>query len=539
MPLTRHWSDLLNRLEQRASTPAFCAYVVLTLCLYLLVDKCLMRVGHLPDASYAERFLALEVLKHVGIYACVAAAAGGALLARFGGLLAPWTALDNGPEIRWFIVFLAAFIAWPFTTYGYNFYFDQGHYPSRFLIALFVPLIWVRPVFIFPFLLLVYPIMHQFVTPLLGSSVLAHKLQVLHVIGLFAAAWLMYSVTRSRRMDAFVFLAACLVAGAYWVAFIAKMEIDWVHHGRLYHAPVAAYAHGWLGFLSPDEIVQMAESFVVFDWPLRIAVLVVQGGCLLFLLSRRVSAALLVGVTLLHLGVLVFFGFLFWTWMLLDLALLVLLVRDRQRQTIAIYSQPKFILSIVLIASSGIWAKPPTLGWLDTRLNYMYVLDAELVDGERVRLSPVYFAPYEDVFAMASFDFLSRKHNVLVHAYGVTRDSEIASLLYEPVDPQALFEIEDTYGTRRFNAEKSARFERFVKRYMTHKNARGETGTALYAMHSPRQILGWGGVRSLSGQQVRAVIVREITSYYDDKRLSVLRELEVARIEIPARGLGP
>ena len=83
----------------------------------------------------------------------------GIILMRYGTLLSSWQMLEHGTVLRIFILFLAFVVAWPFVTYGYNYYFGQGHYLDRLVIALLLPLIWWRPVFVFPFLLLIYTVM--------------------------------------------------------------------------------------------------------------------------------------------------------------------------------------------------------------------------------------------------------------------------------------------------------------------------------------------------------------------------------------------
>ena len=119
-------------------------------------------------------------------------------------------------------------MAWHFSTYGYNYYLDQGHYLDRALLLVLAALVWWRPLFIYPFLLLAFALMWQLAEPGLGGSIFAHKLQVLHVLNLFAAFFVVHSVSGSGRTDVFLLLCCCLVATAYWVAALAKLDLNWI-----------------------------------------------------------------------------------------------------------------------------------------------------------------------------------------------------------------------------------------------------------------------------------------------------------------------
>ena len=378
--------------------------VALLLGLFVALDYVIARATHLSAQSYGRPYLFLELLARLGALKLSLALIVLAVLVRYGRLLQPWGALEFGGRLRWFIVFLAALLAWPFSTYGYNFYFDQGHYADRALLVVLLALVWLRPVFIYPFVLLAYAVMWQLAEPVsIGGSVFAHKLQVLHVLNLFAAAFLLYAATGWNKTRDFLFLTCCLVAAAYWEAGLTKLKIDWLSYGHLYRLPLAAYAHGWLGFLDPEAVLGFARLLVWIDWPMRLIVLAIELGCLFFLWRRPLSAALLVAVVIFHAGVFALYGFLFWTWMLLDLALLVLLLRERRAERLGIYGRPQLLLSVLLIAAAAVWARPPQLGWFDTRLSYTYRFEAVGASGRHYPLPAQFFAPYEDAFTIAAF----------------------------------------------------------------------------------------------------------------------------------------
>ena len=325
----------------------FCIRTVVLLATFLAVDRFMLRVIHLPTESYEQPFLFLEVLKRLGAIGIGAIGAVAFLLSRYGTLLSKWDAFDHSRELRWFIVFLAALMAWPFATLDYNYYFDQGYYVDRILIAVLFALIYFRPIFVFPFLILVFAMMWQLDHPGISEFfIFPHKLQVLHVLNLFGAVFLLHAFTGNRRTDGFYFFTCCLVAAGYWQPALWKFKIDWLTYGHLNFMPLAAHAHGWLAFLPASTVVDLANFVATFDRPLQIFTIAIEAGCLLFLINRHVSIALLISLIAFHLGVFAFYGYLFWTWILLDIALVVVLIRDLGARQIPIYGRGPLLISI-------------------------------------------------------------------------------------------------------------------------------------------------------------------------------------------------
>lgn len=512
-----------------------CLRIGALLAVFIFIELFIRRTTILSAANYQAPYLFLELLARFGAVKLAIVAVMSVIMMRYGALLTSWRSMDLGVPLRWFVVFLAFIMAWPFTTYGYNHFFDQGYYLDRALIAVLVPLIWWRPAFIYPFLVLVFASMWQLSQPSLGGSVLAHKIQVLHVLNLFAAAFLIRAVTGSRRTDIFMFLTCCIVAAAYWEPALAKLKIGWVTHGHLYRLPLAAYAHGWLAFLEPEEIVTFAKTLSLFDWPMRVFVLVIEAGCLFFLWRRSLAIALLGAVIIFHFGVFALYGFLFWTWIMLDAALLFLLLRFWRSGSLQIFSRGHFLLSILLIGLAGLWVNPPKLGWFDTRLTYTYRFQAVGLHGKQYSLPPRFFAPYEDFFTMVSFSYLVPEHGVLSGPYGVTFSREIADATEDATTADEIFALESTIARPRYDAARAARFYAFIVRYTETWNRRHETGSAIYSLRPPPQF--WSlrhGEAPPPEETIREIIVTEITTLFDEERLKVIREIELARLEIPA-----
>ena len=78
---------------------------------------------------------------------------GGIGSRRIASLFEGWSALEDGPALRWFVVGVTGVAAWALSCYARNLYFDTLHVPDRLLVvALWIAIAW-RPVFVLPFAL--------------------------------------------------------------------------------------------------------------------------------------------------------------------------------------------------------------------------------------------------------------------------------------------------------------------------------------------------------------------------------------------------
>jgi hypothetical protein len=514
-------------------TVKICFNVIVLLLTFLLFEKVVSRVATLAHDSYAENSLLYGLVAKNGLLTLLIISCLLAICMRYGSLLSRWDKLQQGQKIRYFVVFLGFLIAWPLCTLAYNYFFNQGYYFERVSIVGLLVLLWWRPVFIFPFIIMVYVLLMQLKQPDLGGSILAHKLQVMHVLNLFAAAFLIHAISGYRKMRTFVFMCCCLVASAYWLPALSKFNLGWLSLGSLHHGTLAAYAHGWLGFLSPDEVIAFAQTLAWFERPMHFAVLILEGACLFFLITRKATLILLIGVVVFHIGVFVLIGFLFWTWMLLDLALLLLLFNDYRNKNWPIYSKPYLLLSFILIGFGAFWAKPPALAWFDTRLTYTYKIDAITEQGSRYTLAPDFFAPYDDIFTMASFSYLVSEHHVLVGPYGVTQDAKIAAALASPVSAAEIFKLENEMKKDKYNPVRAEAFYDFILRFVANYNSKTSMGFALNWLSPPRQF--WSFIANSNPHQhnkITKLIVSELTTLYDDNSLKVIREYEIKQLDI-------
>jgi hypothetical protein len=518
-------------------SPKWLAVISLGTCLllFILLDWSLKYLTKIPEKAYFSSSVSLEFFRHSPFLLASLLLFVAVVIFYRASLLGKWQQLQCGNWLRGFVAFLALLIVWPVATHGYNFYFDQAYVADRLLlVALWFLLVW-RPVFIFPLLCLLFTLLWQFKFPMYGGSILAHKLQVMNVLTLFSACYLYFVFTGVRRTESFVVITCCLVAGAYWLPALTKIKLGWLAHGDISFIPIAAYTHGWLSFLPISQLVDFANTLSWFDWPFKIFVLVVEGSFIAFLWKRRLAQYLLLGIMFFHLGVFLLMGFFFWTWIALDAALLVLLTLDSRKLQWQIFSPLNLAVSVLLIGFSAYWAKPPALGWFDTRLTYTFDLQATTEDGKLVLLAPTFFAPYEDVFTMAAFSYLIQDHNVLVAPYSVTQSSDIASFLDTTQHADEVFAFEKSHGRNRFKAQPSERFYGFLSAYLSSYNRDPQALIELYSFAPWRQFWSFKGVdrKQLAGQKIVKVAVVAQTNLFDGFNLKVIRQQTLKTINIP------
>jgi hypothetical protein len=501
---------------------------------FFCIDQFMLRLMRLPEESYHQPFLALNIAQRLGVVGCFALIIAFVVLARFGRLLDNWNSLQHGRRLRWFVLLLAIVIAWPLVTFGFNYFHGQGYWLDRLLLLILLPLIWLRPVFVYPFLMVAFAMLWQLGEPLLNNgSHFAHKLQVLHVLNLFAAMFLVYVLIGWRRSQEFYFFVLCLVAAAYWQPAVTKLQLDWLWTEGLFYMPLAAHAHGWLSFIDPAEMVKLSGYLKTIDWPARVFVLALEVGSILILFSRRYSVMLLLCLSAFHLAVFALYGFLFWTWIVLNLAVVLILWRDRKPQEITIFSRSHLLMGAALIYFAPYWCSPPSLGWYDTRLSYTYRYEATGESGTTYTIPPRFFAPYGDVFTMANFNYLNDQHLNLVSSYGITGNWSRAEALLTATTAEQVFVQETSVGANQHHTERADKYYQFVQRYLQNRNQGDRDPSILQWLRAPAQFWNFPRGNPYTGQEpLREVVIKEVTTLFDDHQLREIREIELNRISL-------
>ncbi len=507
--------------------------IVVLLCLFVLFDYGYKSLSHPSESDLKNPFLLLRVFQsqHWLVWALV----GILLIAvlRFRQFWVAWPELEKGAGLRGFISLLSLVFAFAFALQGYNFYFDQGYYPDRILLLLSAALVYWRPVFVFLFLLLLFPLTGQWNEPLGGyiSGTIHHALQAL----ILFCAWFFVSIfSRHRHIQDYIFLLCVIAASVYWVPGLLKFKMNWYEVDQIHFMPIAAYAHGWLAFLSPQQLVSYTNQLIPFEKVLHALVLLIELGALICLWHKRLFLALLLIATVFHFAVFMAYGYMLWAWIIFDISLLILLLR---LDSIAkLFTPLHFILSIIFILTATVWLDPPRLAWYNTPLSYSYKYEAIGQSDAHYKLSPRFFAPYGDIITMGNFRFISPGPR-LVGPYGNTTELGILHGLRVVKSDEELFSLEERLGENDYDPLKADRLFNFITDYLSHYNmtlAGGMQWRHMTCCTTPPQFWSLDSENTYKGQEpIKRVIVHEVTTFFDGSELKNVRDLKLTTLDIP------
>lgn len=502
------------------------------LLLYVVLDRILMRITHLPLQSYYENFIYFAFLKHVftNWYLVFLIATAIFLIFFRKDLFISWTDLPKGKSLRILIVAAAGILTWSYATSNYNLYFDRAFYPDRLLLFIFLLLIYWRPVFVLPFLTVLLPIAWQ-VTVLPYVSLTAPSL-LFRIIILFSCFLLIYPLTKKFLISDFVFLTGCLVAAHYWSSGLGKFNWNWIRYDQISFMLPDRYPKGWLVFLEPDTIASITQTLSWFNLPMKIFTLIVEFGAFLFFLHRRSAQFFLGGFVIFHLGVFFVSGFFFWMWMLIEVVLLWLFFKKGGFSTLPIFSKKHLIISIFLIVGGTIWVNPPTLAWFDIPVSYTYRFEAETADGKTYRLPGNFFAPYDYQFSLNIFMYLNPKPMV-PYTFGTRSSAKIALKVMELESEEEVFAFEESDGKIYFDAKTKEAFEAFIRQYIQNWNKRFSNETWLSYIQAPRLLQTYPtSIDAAKRQPIKRVVIVHVTSFYREGRYSEIRQLPIDEILI-------
>lgn len=160
--------------------------------------------------------------------------------------------------IRIIEVTAAFLITWNYSTYDYNYYNNQWHLVDRILQGSLLVALFLRPIFVFPFLMVFLPITGQFALAPGWFSWAAINLP-LNLLFLFAAYLFLLLAFKWNESRSFLFLSLCIFAAQYLQSGVAKLPLNWIALEQVQFLLPATYSNGWLEFLSPEQIGKIAN----------------------------------------------------------------------------------------------------------------------------------------------------------------------------------------------------------------------------------------------------------------------------------------
>ena len=503
--------------------------------IFLLLQWWLGHASLLPETSYRKAFIFFEIIKHIGLVEILAILF---ILFIFSSInhkmiWKSWSEFEYSDRLRLFITLIAGVLAWAYSTYGFNYYFKEEHYLDRLSLIVLAAAIYWKPGFVFPFLLLLNAVINQFAYPLgIGFGRPMDNL-LIGILTIFSAAYILNGVFKVRRVNDFFFLTCCLLAAHYWWPGFGKIKLNWITHGHIYFLPLAAYAHGWLAFLEPETIIKFAKFQSWFDWPMLLATAIIEWGALFFIWRRFSVKFFLIGWITFHFAIIANTGYFFWKWMIVEIMLLLMFFRKREKESVAIFKREYFALSILLIGGIIFWFKPAALAWYDTRLSYTYRFQAVGESGTAYDLPPGFFQPYSDIFAFSDFSYITEKPQ-LTGPYGATASRKTADALLAATSAEQIFALEAQKKPKMIDRQKIKRFDNFFKQYFRNFNHRLGWTVWFNLWQPPPVFLTFPQGQAFQGEErIKKVIVNQITTLFTDNRLVNIRTAMIREIIIP------
>ena len=493
--------------------------------LFLLLERVGRELGYLESGSYEADWLLWEVIKesiqqpHWLLL----------FLIPFGltyrKLTSPWSELDYGRQWRLLAAIMVSVVAWPMATYDMNYFYGQAHNLDRLVVALLPVAVFYRPVFVMPAVVLLNMMLKQFDYPL-GNFLWAETNLIVKALSLSAAAIFLRQFTGRKQFNNMLFLLICLIAAQYVNGGLFKLRINWITFPHINHLIVGGHSVGWSRFLPANTAGQFSEWVSWANLPLMGLTLVLEAGALFVLWRRNVTKLFLIGWPLLHSGIFVYSGFLFWKWIVVELTIFVFLFTSRKLADFDFYKTPYFILSIILLLSCRLWANPPNLTWFDTPLAYGYQFEVIGESGRNYQLHPYALSFYSDSFILGVFDRLTTEPQ-LTNAFAVTSDRWMADELLTMEDLADIRALEADFEPYLTDPEFVAAFDHFLITYLSNWNEAVASQPLLSVVPYPRHLWSSPYMEPYEGQE-RAVglkLYQNVTFYHEGEIVPVRRTL--------------
>lgn len=482
--------------------------IAVHLALFWCLRKSVFSIGNLNEEAYWSPSLIVEIGQRFLTNSQYWLLPIGILLLR-NLLFADWNTVESGRPLRWFSTGLAIMLAAVFGGQEFNLFFDQAYTVDRIVLFLLAGLVALRPIFIVPFVLLTIGIGGQFCFPisayewqhhLLGVYRLPiHLLLVIlcgilfeakdHTAGPQLWSWPFpelsrvflvligrTNVTRSLPFCSTVLLMLVIVASGYWVPGIAKLRMGWMTVPNVHMAFFGAWCHGWLASVEPERVAAITAHIKPFSGLLQFATILFECGAL-FILCRRFSLLLLPLWILFHLSAIALFGYAFWMWALIDLSVFLFVKFCPHR--LNSFRWQHVLISMLLISTSWRWLSPNQLAWFHAPLCNNYRFVAVGSSGTRYVLPPQFFAPYDYIFTMNSFDYAATQRTIS-GPYATTVNTDIVVM-----PGLQLAEIDARSPAKPADPVSTAELTRFLKNYLQHWNTNRSNASAFGIIEPP------------------------------------------------------
>lgn len=450
---------------------SFTINVLLIIGLFVPLHTVFFRYLPLAEASYYTPVLLIEALQSpVFLITWIICIGLLVLNYRFpknpGYNKIAWSRYEGGRPLKWFLFFLTVILCWLFTTYTYNFYYGQSHLLDRLILLALSLAVLINPVFLFLFFTLAVVIISQFHYPTIFLYSWTDKMLYINTFILFLSFFII-RIYRNIRSHAYVFATICMIASTYFYSGIAKLWTgtnlyEWFFRNKIYNLLISGYVNGWTLHVGEQTLLVLAQLLKALNFPLLLFVVMIELAAILIFFHKKLTLFLLAGLVLLHAGIFMIYGLFFWKYILLCAGLIILLKALGEQYVSVLFTRKKFLLSVVLIVFSLFYFAPSFLGWIDSGMNQMYVLEAQTSAGT-YEITRNFMSPYDIIFDQNRLYFLSNE-SIVVGTYGSVRSFDVQKAI-ELAGPQGLEDVKKRYGRNYYDPAKTAEFDRFMITY--------------------------------------------------------------------------
>lgn len=478
-----------------------------------------------------------------------------------------WNNFDN-ISIKYFIFILSFAIFWEASFLEMNYYYNDDFTIDKILLIISAILILRNSIFTFIFLLLALLIFYSTQFPL-GSMVWTGIRPAYEILMLFVV-FMIVKRFRDVHTNIFILLAITLHAANYFIPGIAKIEIspngyEWTFLNELNNLFISSYVIGWLGFLSEELIISIAQVLDKTEVLVTVGTMIIQLGALFLLYTKRISIAFFIGFELLHLGIFFASGIFFWAWIIVNLGFIYLVKKLPKESLEFLYSKQTFGVFIAVVLLSPLVYKPVALGWWDTSISTVYDFYAITKDNKKIRLNRNDFSPYDTIFTQNRFHYLSDDKYIAHTWNNLNRDemlygnlfSTLINYVAKPIlgrepsqyknDSYELYvrleeaqSVEDVknitqqYGINYFDEEKKENLREFVKTYFTNYNKVEQKHSWYHKLGAPYHIYDLSAKRLRGGEQIEKVEVYKANIWWNKEEGKIVRfgEEKVMEVEI-------
>lgn len=484
---TRRWTDNFGNVFSNDREDRLSSFIspVLRLSILLMLgvglERAIKSIALLPQESYAQSFIFIELVEKLfggpiqilgmGLMLTV----GVFLTKRYPllrqrscSLFQGWSVFDGAHRLRIWILSVAAILTWWFAAYDYNLFFNQAHWCDRILLLSLFLLIYWRPIFVLPFLVLLVAIMGQFAYPIGGYSWAAQDLLIRSLL-LFTASFFVAAVTGYRKLSDLIFITCCLIAAHYSMSGIGKLKLNWLVNNSTHLLFPSAYSNGWWNFLAPATVVQLTQVLSWLNWPMKVLTLFLECGVLFSLWNKSTFRWFLIGWIGLHTGIFLISGICFWHWALLELVLLLVFFWRKDDFVRPIFTKRYRVISWILILGLAIGFQPVALAWIDSPIAYTYQFEAMGDSGQAYSLSPRFFAPYDYQFILGDFSYLSDQPVLMTFGSAIFKNDLFDDLkqVHSLADIEGL---EAEKGRTAFDVDRIDQFDLFCQQFIGNWN---------------------------------------------------------------------